>query len=454
MGTFLRDSAYIFSRLSRQKGVVSFMAIAVPAGSAGSSVSRPMVKGLFVASCLLSLVSWYTTEQGMALYLSTVFSLLASLGVQASLVLVAWLIGFTRTRRTLLIAVYAITAMVSVAFSYVSLYTWFSSRERPAAIERRLYENLNETSAKAEALLADAASEQQKHVTALEEMTTAEKSHGYISRASDADPYLQNARAAVAKEAQSFGSGYKEGSGGGLRYTAFDRYTKLAAGSLVRIDAARKSLAAFRAQSKPLDSSEAQLRAFHVAYDAIPWDEARQALHRDSFAPPPAPHYTDFVDRAASSQEDLLIAFQELFTAPTGRHIFALLLAAFIDIIVFLLAFASGPHFFGSPEQRWLAAGAAIEGIDPQVFTRDFVRKFTPDAQGLARVEASQLTPGEQQFCLLMTAKGLAAIVETAGSVAYLIDQQVHEQLLESLVTRTLPLRARAPRTAMDAPGL
>ena len=29
--------------------------------------------------------------------------------------------------------VYAITATVSIAFSYVSLYTWFSARERPAS---------------------------------------------------------------------------------------------------------------------------------------------------------------------------------------------------------------------------------------------------------------------------------------------------------------------------------
>jgi hypothetical protein len=52
---------------------------------------RPIVVGLFLSSCLLSIVSWYTTQQGMALYLSAWFSLLASLGVQSALVLVAWL---------------------------------------------------------------------------------------------------------------------------------------------------------------------------------------------------------------------------------------------------------------------------------------------------------------------------------------------------------------------------
>ena len=113
--------------------VTQYMALTMsPAGAREFSPIRPLVAGLFLSSCLLSIVSWYTTQQGMALYLSAWFSFVASLGVQSALVLVAWLIGFTKTNRALLIAVYAVTAAISISFSYVSLYTWFSSRERPA----------------------------------------------------------------------------------------------------------------------------------------------------------------------------------------------------------------------------------------------------------------------------------------------------------------------------------
>ncbi len=186
------------------------------------SVSRPMVKALFVASCLLSVVSWYTTQQGMALYLAPWFALLASLGVQSALVLVAWLIGFTRTKRLLLIGVYAITAVVSVSFSYVCIYTWFSARERPAMIERRLYDSLLAATGQSQELVAAAISEGQKHVLALEEMTNAEKAHGYISRAQDSDPYLARIREAVANEAQTYNTSYPEGTGGGLPPVSFD----------------------------------------------------------------------------------------------------------------------------------------------------------------------------------------------------------------------------------------
>lgn len=416
-----------------------------PADVAG--VSRPMVKALFVASCLLSFVSWYTTFEGMSLYLSVWFSALASIGIQTALVLVAWLIGFSPTtrdtgRRALLIAVYVVTALVSIGFSYTSLYTWFSARERPAAIERRLYDALNDSAGQTQKLLTSAVAEQQKHVLALEEMTTAEKTHGHISRAQDMDPYLAGVRAAVAREAQTYADNYREGSGEGVRYSAFDRYTKLAQESLRHMQTSQQQLADFVSRSKPLDPTEKQLQSYRQVYDNLPWSDIESSLHAGTVPKPAVPAYSDFVDRTVSGQEDLLVAFQELFTAPTARHAFALALATFIDVVVFLLAFASGPYFFGTAERRWISAGAALEGLDHQVFTRDFLRKLVPGPRGMARVEAAALSPGEQQFCLLLVAKKLAVVAEEDGKKFYMLEQGIHEHLLESLAAENFPLRA------------
>jgi hypothetical protein len=420
-------------------------------GRAG--VSRPMVQALFVASCLLSVVSWYTTFEGMRLYLSVWFSVLASLGIQTALVLVAWLIGFSSSlgfsssikhagRRPLLIGVYVVTAIVSIAFSYTSLYTWFSARERPATIERKLYDALDDSAGQTGKLLTAAIGEQQKHVLALQEMTEAEKTHGLISRAEDADPYLANVRAAVAREAQTYAENYKEGAGAGVRYSAFDRYTKLAEQSLGEMQRSQTELARFVSNTKPLDSTEEQLEAYRQVYANVPWSEMEQTLHSGQLAKPPMPIYSNFVDRTVSGQEDLLVAFEELFSAPTSRHIFALMLAAFIDVVVFLLAFATGPYFFGGAEHRWISAGAALEGLDQQIFTRDFLRKLVPGPRGMARVETAALTPGEQQLCLLLAAKSLAVVVEEDGRQYYMLDQSIHEQLLESLASQQFPLRA------------
>ena len=151
------------------------MALVSQTASSGGSGSRAMVQALFVSTVLLSIVSWYTTWQGMALYLNGWFAFLASLGIQSALVLVAWLIGFTTSRRVLLTTVYAITGVVSVAFSYVSLYTWFSARERPALVQRGLYDSISASAGQAEQQLAAAIAEGKKHVVALDEMTAAEK---------------------------------------------------------------------------------------------------------------------------------------------------------------------------------------------------------------------------------------------------------------------------------------
>lgn len=412
------------------------------AASVRAGVSRPLVLGLFVASCLLSIVSFYTTQQGMMLYLSPWFATLAALGVQSALVLVAWLVGFQRTGRALLIVVYVITAIVSVAFSYVSLYNWFSARERPALVQRALYDELNALAARAETRLNEAASRGQNYVIALEEMTAAERAHGHISRTGDTDPYLNSVREAVAKEAQAMGADYREGSGAGARYTAFERHTKLTQGALAEIQAGQRALAGWRAEARPNASSEEQLRRFGAMQAALPWGTANRLLGQE-IPLPAAPALAAYVDKTASGQEDLMQAFEDLFSAPTSRHIFSLALAAFIDVIIFLLAFASGPYFHGEAEQRLCAAGAALDAADEQVFVRELLRKMRPSAQGLAQVDVAELTPGEQQLCIALAQRGQAVVEE--GS-RYLFDREVHGRLMESLSARGLPLRASSQK--------
>mgnify|MGYP003338452461 CR=1 FL=1 len=66
---------------------------------------------------------------------------------------------------------------------------------------------------------------------------------GSAVRAQDADPYLAKVREAVSREAQTYASSYREGAGEGVRYTAFDRYEKIAEQSLARMQSAQQDLA-------------------------------------------------------------------------------------------------------------------------------------------------------------------------------------------------------------------
>jgi len=422
-------------------------ALSRPARFGPATASRPLVAGLFASSVLLSVVSWYTTWQGMALYLAPWFSVLASLGVQSALVLVAWLVGVTESRRGLLVAVYAATATVSIAFSYVALHTWFASRERPAAVQRRLYDALGDAAGRVQERLTAAVAEGQKHVLALEEMTAAERALGFVSRGAEEDPYLARVREAVFREAESYRASYPEGQGAGLRYTAFGRHASLARQAVARLQESQKALAVFRAGVSPRDPTESQLRAFRRAFDAVPWTDVREALHSEVEVPA-VPAYSDFVDNTATGQEDLVIAFTELLAAPTSRHVLALALAAFIDVVVFMLAWAAGPIFLGAPEAAWIGAGAALDAVDEPAFVRGLLARTTAGPSGLPRVDGETLTPGERQLCLVLCSRGLAALADEDGRPSYVLDADFHRSLVESLSPPGPTLRTTRTQTA------
>ncbi len=164
-------------------------------------------------------------------------------------------------------------------------------------------------------------------------------------------------------------------------------------------------------------------------------------------ARPEVPALSDHLDKTSTGQEELLLAFTELLGAPTARHIFSFTLATFIDVIVFLLAFSAGPHFAGSQGERWRHAAAAVDETHHQLFARDLLRKVESDGAGLARIRADLLTPGERQFCLMLAGRGLAV----AQDGYYVLDEKVHEELMDAMVRRQLPLRASAATTASAA---
>ena len=168
--------------------------------------------------------------------------------------------------------------MVSVAFSYVSLYRWFSERERTAVVRRQLYDRLSDSAAKGESTLASASAEARKHVLAQEEMTQAEKVQGHIFRAADTDPYRNKIRESVAREAQGVGEAYREGSETGVRYSAFERHSRLARESQQMIDGSRAAIANWRSSTKTDEPADTQLRTFHAAFDSVPWSEATDTL--------------------------------------------------------------------------------------------------------------------------------------------------------------------------------
>jgi hypothetical protein len=78
----------------------------------------------------------------------------------------------------------------------------------------------------------------------------------------------------------------------------------------------------------------------------------------------------------------------------------------------------------------------------PPLFVRGFLNKLRPGKQGMPRVDAEELSPGEQQLCMMLVAKGQAAVVEEAGKSYYLLDPATHESLLDTMAGGNFTLRA------------
>jgi hypothetical protein len=64
-------------------------------------------------------------------------------------------------------------------------------------------------------------------------------------------------------------------------------------------------------------ATDAQLRQFHLAYDAIPWTQVEEMLGRKNLERPALPAYARFVEKSGSGQEDLMRSFEELATNPS-----------------------------------------------------------------------------------------------------------------------------------------
>ena len=103
-------------------------------------------------------------------------------------------------------------------------------------------------------------------------MTQAEKVHGHIFRAADTDPYRNKIWESVAREA------YREGTGTGVRDTAFERHSRLARELQQTIARSRAAIANWRSSTKPDEPADTELRTFHAAFDSVPWSEATDTL--------------------------------------------------------------------------------------------------------------------------------------------------------------------------------
>ena len=273
-----------------------------------------------------------------------------------------------------------------------------------------LYDELDAAAGRSQELLTAAIAEGQKHVLALEEMTAAEKAHGYISRAAGPGPVPRARPRGGGARGRELRRRLPRGPGPGpaLHGLRPARRARPADGRAPPGVAAGARGVPRGPQAARLDRGSS-CAAFRQVFDGVPWSDVRETLHAEVEVPA-VPAYSDFVDRAASGQEDLVIAFTELFTGPdqpARARLHARRLhrpdrvPARVRLRPVLLRRARSALGRGR--------GRARRGRRAGVRAR-------PAAQGRGRAAGrcrawsrQALSPGERQLCLVLASRGLAA---------------------------------------------
>ena len=333
-------------------------------------------KILLVASSIAAGVSLLTTGLGLGRYVSLPLAWSLAFAVQMGLFGLAWLIGTGRGKqRAWISALYLLTMLFSVTFSYVTLQSELTAEIRPAEAQRRLFDT-------ARSHLADTARRMNEGVRTSSELrlrlgswldmeqkngwatsTCEEEDHCYMSGVCD------RISRRIERWEKETGRQYREGPGEKMIYGTLETELR----SLEQVEAS------LRAYQKDLTENPAvledgldnreRLRRLDELANRAPVGELESVIC-EAAALPALPSYLDHARDRASGEEQPTYAFQDLMTIldseePLRREdyptLFALALALFIDLFVLAVAFGASTLREAHPlmARRWSSLDGA-----------------------------------------------------------------------------------------------
>ena len=305
---------------------------------------------LLVASCVAAGVSLLTTGVGLSRYLPLLLAWPLAIAVQLGLFGLAWLIAVRQVRlRALVIGLYCLTMPFSVVFSYVMLQSEFTAVIRPQEAQRALFDELRSRSAQVANELDASVAESEELELRLTDWVAMERDQGWTTASCDATThcYLSSVCERVQGRIDAWearvGRPYPQGPGQAMVYGALETEQSAIAQVTESLRAARSQWRGDETVFEAgLDNRE-RLRRFDQALVDLPRRDL-QAVRCDAVALPEAPPYEQFAREAAETPvyafADLAAVFSRGYEFSRSDYptVFALFLAAFIDLFVLLVA--------------------------------------------------------------------------------------------------------------------
>lgn len=306
------------------------------------TTSRVATMLIYAGTFLVSVLSFFTTYMGLAIFLDNWLALIGSLGLQAALLGIAWNLMHMKKNRISYTAVFGMVAVFSMFFSYVNFNTRLKGELRTDEA-RANYADAARPVLRHHALQAKKAVAQGEYqVQRLKSLLEMEEVRGWatvIDEGSE-DPFLQSvidgARRTVESWQANQGSRYRQGSGRGIILDYLRNWQKQIKGHLSAMETYTRSLdsvALLLGSDLPVKT---QYDMVNFASVNFPLSEFRMMLSTEPTLAEP-PFTSDYVERPTNGQQALSLVIADLGSIDrlTG---FSLLFAFVIDMMVLVMA--------------------------------------------------------------------------------------------------------------------
>jgi len=304
--------------------------------------SRVATLMIYAGTFLVSVLSFFTTYMGLAIFLDKWLALIGSLGLQTALLGIAWNLMHMKKNRMSYATVFGMVAVFSMFFSYVNFNTRLKGELRTQEA-RAEYADAARPVLRDHALQAKKAVAQSEYqvqrLTGLLEMEEISGWATVIDEGSE-DPFLQSvidgARRTVDSWHENQGTEYRQGSGRGIIVDYLRNWQKQINGHRAAMEKYTKSLDSV---ALLLDSElpvKDQYDMVNFASVNFPLSEYRLIQATEPVLAEP-PFTSDYVERPTNGQQALSLVIADLASIDrlTG---FSLLFAFVIDMMVLVMA--------------------------------------------------------------------------------------------------------------------
>ncbi len=335
---------------------------------------------IYIGTFLISLLSFFTTYQGLAIFLDKPLALLGSLGLQTAMLGIAWNLMRLRDNRAAYILVFSITAMFSIFFSYVNFSTGLKSSTRMQeardayAVEARPILREYATLAK------QALDRGQYQAQRLSDLLNMENEHGWATVVDEGskDPLIQSiidgSRLTVESWNQNQTTDYRQGSGKGIISNYLISWTDQVQRNLVTLNryvASVDSISLLLGSEQPVQD---QYNMVNYAAVNFPLTELTMMMGSEPTITEP-PFTANFIEAPTTRQQAMNLVINDLYQMDRIT-IFALLFAIVIDMIVMVMALCSShavdaaEYVFNRMERDAAKRLKSISFDDPEEFSR------------------------------------------------------------------------------------